>query len=249
LLKLKSLQTNATTPLTGISLPQLTFIDNKIELFSDNITTLDLPLLHSAFDITLGLPALRSWSGTDSLQTPTGISIEKHNISSLSFGNLSYVSRIFVNFNFPGGSLYFNGTASIPEVLVTGYNDTSFATDLEKVGNMTVLGCEVIMINSISAWYLGIASNPHLESLELRNIVSVGGSFEVLGYTIPNSPPPSISLLIAGNAKLGFLSFPSLKTIQGSMQITDNDNISIIDGFTALRNVTNDILINGDFSA
>jgi hypothetical protein len=255
LVVLDSLLTNSTTALTGISLPKLTTVMNNIQLSSANITTLDLPVLFDAgFGLILDLPALRSWTGTDSVGHAFEITINEHNISSLSFPSLRNVLFISVNYNSPRGSLYLNGTAW-PQVLVTGYNDTIFISELESLDRTRIQGCNNITILASSIYSLEIDLNPYLKAFEATNLVSLGT--DVLPEYITTIPPipdapsslvPEDVLFIAGNPQLGLLAFPFLMTIQGSMQIMDND-VQTIEGFNALRNVTSDIVISGAIEA
>jgi hypothetical protein len=153
-------------PITGFSFPKLTTITESLDLFSEYITTLDFPLLSEVGDVFLSLPALRSWSGTDSLQSVSKLLLKRHNISSLSFGNLSSALGLSIFFSPPYGSLYLNGTAS-PVVFVSGSNDTALANDLRDTATTTVVGCNNITINSVSARSLQIFMNPDLEQFHI----------------------------------------------------------------------------------
>jgi hypothetical protein len=238
-------------PITGFLFPQLTTITDSLELFSEHITTLEFPLLSEVGDIIfLSLPALRSWSGTDSLQSVGKLLLNRDNISSLSFGNLSTALGLSFFFSSPYGSLYLNGTAS-PAVLVAGSNDTTLVNDLRDTTTTAIVGCNNITINSVSASSLEIFMNPDLEQLYMPNLVSLGPYNSTAATYIDSALEPpgaglSDTLLIADNPKIQEFSFPNLTTIQGTLEILNNDLLFAIEGFPLLRNVSGNISLIGN---
>lgn len=244
------------TAITGLSFPKLTTITKNLWLKTDIITSLELPLLSDVGDaLNLNVPALSSWSGMESLRTVNRLMIPRHNISSLNFPNLTSAVEVSFNFSSPGGSLYLGGTAT-PAILITGYEDTNFTSDLQKTGTIRVRGCQLIEINSVSASSLEISMNSNLEEFHVPNLVSLGPYTEATVhhrdsyawiYDIVDVPGASYHdiLLIAANPKLIHWGFPNLTTIHGTFEIINNDGLFLYDGLPMLETVSGNITIDG----
>jgi hypothetical protein len=246
LVTLWSLYVDGDTPATGFSFPQLTTITHGIGLFSNNIKSLDFPLLSDIGGFAnFDSPALQTWSGTDSLRSIDHLELDAHNISSLSFGNLSSALSLSVNFSAPGGSLYLNGTAS-PAVLVIGSDNTTFYSDLQYLSTTIVKGCNNITINAVSASSIEISSNPDLIGFHFENLVSLGPVNLTTQAYVGGRLEYQDALLIEDNPLMDGFRFPFLDTIQGSLQITNNENLGTIVAFAYLHNVTGDITVTGN---
>jgi hypothetical protein len=248
------------TPATTISFPRLTTVTKNLWLKTNTITTLDLPLLSDVGDsLNINLPALSSWSGMESLRTVYRFMIPYHNISSLSFPNLTSVVEASFNFSSSGGSLYLGGTAS-PAVLVTGNDDTNFTSDLQNMGTTRVRGCNVTRINAVSASSLEIAENLNLEEFHVPNLVSLGPYVEAITYPresyaeiyeIKDAPGASYHdvLLIAGNPRLQYWGFPNLITIHGTFELINNDGLFLFGGLPVVETVSGNITMAGNMGS
>ena len=243
LVSLGSLYAADDTPLTGFSFPRLTTVTNGMSLISNNIRTLDFPLLSELGGLTvISTPALQTWSGTDSVQIVDRLFVNDHNISSLSFGNLSRAVALSFNFSSPGGSLFLNGPA-IPAVLASGFGDTSFVSGLQYMSTTIVKGCNEIELSAVSASSLEIAMNPNLRGFQALNLVSLGPFNQTAGEYLHDEPDSQDALLIANNAHLTSFWFPKLKTVQGTLQVSGNEKLQTIEAFPIINEITGDIVL------
>lgn len=147
--------------------------------------------------------------------------------------------------------------------MISGYGDTMFTNDMENIQSMKIHGCQNIVINSQRMGSLEVSLNPKLLYLRASSLTTLGPFVDyVTSPKLPGTPPAlNDALLIAENPTLESVDFPALTTIDGSVQIMENEHLQELGtspggnivglwrGFPVLQGVTDDVLIQGDIEA
>jgi hypothetical protein len=275
LVSVASVSTEPHSSIAVVSLPQLStvFADGFV-INADNLTTLDLPLLNQSDVVQIYAPALTNWTGTNMLQNVGTIQIDAHNITTLEFWNLSSLGQIRVNFtSAEAAQLTIDGSSNpyAPDVWIFGTNGTYLEVYFKTLRSLVARGCFQIFTSAHTVGYMEISENPELNLLGVDDINSLGPpplTYETDGGA--TWPPPLAgqtdlymdnlypdSLLIVNNQLSKNIYFPSLTTVQGSLQAVNGEKFVGPPGneggllgsngfqFPALTNVTDNILIEG----
>jgi len=203
------------------------------------------------------------------LQNVWVIQIDAHNLTSLEFRNLSSLVQIRVNFtSAEAAQLIIDGSNPYPpDVWIFGNDKTYLEVWLKTLRSLVARSCFQIYVDAQTVGYMEISENSQLNFLNVSEVNSLGPP--VLAYGIDGYatwPPPLAgqtalymvnlypdSLLIVNNQLSENIYFPSLTTIQGSLQVV-NGGLGLPEGgivgenefqFPVLRNVTDSILIEG----
>jgi hypothetical protein len=252
-----------------LSLPQLSDIfEEGFIINADNLTTLDLPVLNRSGVVQVYAPALTNWTGTNMLQNVWVIQIDAHNLTSLEFQNLTSLVQIRVNFtSAEAARLIIDGPNPFaPDVWIFGNDKTQLEVWFKTLRSLVARSCFQIYVLAQTVGYMEISENPQLNLLNVSEVNSLGPPIFAYGDGYATWPPPLAgqtalymdhlyrdSLLIVNNQLSENISFPSLTTIQGSLQVV-NGGVGLPEGgivgenefqFLVLRNVTDSILIQG----
>ena len=217
--QLTTLSLNSLTNLGSLSLTNLT-----------KLATLQIPQLATVGDITLeNLPILGGWELGSGLQQAGDVSIENVQISQLgAIGDAEKLSSITLS----NCQFLQNITFSISEI------------DLVDIGpNNVQQGQTVNFLKLATATTLTFRNSTTVNTPMLRN---VSETLSLIGNTFTSFGAQNLSwvgaLVFADNPMVTNISFPSLTHINGSnstLNIQNNTDLEVIDGFPKLIDVAN----------
>ncbi|KAL2059940.1 hypothetical protein VTL71DRAFT_10095 [Oculimacula yallundae] len=224
-------------------LPSLEQVTGSLNIESSTLRNLALPVLARANSIIIQASILQSWIKANSLEFGY-LTVDKHNISSLSFENLNNVTSVIVNF-VAEGSLYLNGTmGNDPEragVRVKGAGNSSFTSDLQNTNatSFNLRGFTNIAINTENLGTLSIADTPGLESIHLPSLVRMTGN-----------STGGRGIFITDNEDLKEVSFPKLNSIDGELRVIGNERLTEFgEGFSSLESISFYLALIGNFTS
>jgi hypothetical protein len=165
------------------------------------------------------------------------IQIDAHNFTSLEFRNLSSLVQIRVNFTSAEAAQLIIDRSNPygPDVWIFGNNKTYLEVWFKTLRSLVARSCFHIYVDAQTVGYMEISENPQLNFLNVPEVNSLGPPllvYEIDGYA--TWPPPLAgqtaldmdnlypdSLLTVNNQLSDNIYFPSLTTIQGSLQVVN----------------------------
>lgn len=207
--------------------------------FLSGLASLNMPALSTCNQINLtALPVLQALNfGTVGVTKAQSILISNTGLSSLDgFNNLKSVDSLNINNNQALQNVSLGVSAVTGSITIVDNNGLTTGLNvnfpfLETAQNMTFRNCSDIKLPALAnvTDELGFYGNG-LTSFSAPNFTTVRG------------------LVFDENTELTNISCPSLTSVNGSYQITDNTKLTQVDGFPKLEVIGGDFKCNGNFT-
>ncbi|GAB7351982.1 hypothetical protein MBLNU459_g2507t1 [Dothideomycetes sp. NU459] len=231
-----SLIANNVTQLTQISGSSLETITETFNLNGLTIlSTLNFPRLTNVDSIQWeALPALQGLSFTTGVQTASTLNIQNTQLNSLAGIDLQVVDTVYIVNNDYLQDINMQ-LGNITEALTIGSNGNNVSAifpNLIWANNMTIRNATSVSLPSLESvnGSLGFYSN-EFSMLSAANLTTVGGS-----------------LSFVSNQDLTNVSMPMLKTVNGGLQVANNTEFKVVNGFPALATIGGALDFYGNFT-
>ncbi|KAF3007791.1 hypothetical protein E8E13_010370 [Curvularia kusanoi] len=219
-----------------ISADSMTEIDGTMTL--DGLTRLygvEFPMLKKVQGIKWNaLPNLQTIGFTAEVTQADKIDIQNTAIRSLKGINIEQVETIFV-----ANNGYINEVnmqlGNVSDALTFANNNEALAITLPNL----------IWATNMTFRFVGSLEMPSLETLN-GSLGLYNNGFEK--FSAPNLTAIGEALAIVANEKVSNISFPLLTKITDNLQIANNTNLSVIDGFPKLKSIGGAFDISGNMS-
>lgn len=219
-----------------ISADSLTEIDGTMTL--DGLTRLyavEFPMLKKVQGIKWNaLPNLQTIGFTAEVTEADKINIQNTAIRSLKGINIEQVDTIFIANN---------GYINEVNMQLGNVSDSMTFADNNEALKITLPN--LIWATNMTFRFVGSLEMPSLESLN-GSLGLYNNGFE--SFSAPNLTSIGEALAIVANEKVSNISFPVLTKINDNLQIANNTNLSIIDGFPKLKSIGGAFDISGNMS-
>lgn len=231
-----SLIADNVTQITQISASSLETISQTFTLNGLTIlSTLNFPRLTNVDSIQWeALPALQGLSFTTGVQTASQLNIQNTQLNSLDGIDLQVVDTVYIVNNDYLEDINMQ-LGNITESLTIGSNGNNVSAifpNLIWANNMTIRNATTVSLPSLESvnGSLGFYSN-EFSMLSAANLTTVGGS-----------------LSFVSNSDLTNVSMPMLKTVSGGLQVANNTELKIVDGFPKLATIGGALDFYGNFT-
>lgn len=219
-----------------ISADSLTEIDGTMTL--DGLTRLyavEFPMLKKVQGIKWNaLPNLQTIGFTAEVTEADKINIQNTAIRSLKGINIEQVDTIFIANN---------GYINEVNMQLGNVSDSMTFADNNEALKITLPN--LIWATNMTFRFVGSLEMPSLETLN-GSLGLYNNGFE--SFSAPNLTSIGEALAIVANEKVSNISFPVLTKINDNLQIANNTNLSIIDGFPKLKSIGGAFDISGNMS-
>lgn len=180
------------------------------------------------------LPNLQTIGFTAEVTEADKINIQNTAIRSLKGINIEKVDTIFIANN-----------GYINEVNMQLGNVSDSLTFADNNEALKITLPNLIWATNMTFRFVGSIEMPSLESLN-GSLGLYNNGFE--SFSAPNLTQIGEALAIVANEKVSNISFPLLTKINDNLQIANNTNLSMIDGFPKLKSVGGAFDISGNMS-
>ncbi|KAG0278068.1 hypothetical protein BGZ95_004773 [Linnemannia exigua] len=263
-----SLTISGISSLTAVSLPGLQSLTGTIKIASNpHLTTLALDGLQSSTgSITLYNNTLLSIVSIPNLQTINALEIvTAPSLRQLSLANVQSIN----SFKVEDTGLDNSGIlpwSSFQKVNDIGISNNKFLKAIDIPGLNTISGRLIVAANgllegkgegaSLRLSNLTSVSNctlRHLTDLQLPSLSAVSSSLSVDETNLKLITAPQLktvgqTLSIVSNNLLSNISFSELTSIGGALLIANNTELTSVDGFAKLKEISGVLNMRGDFS-
>ena len=180
------------------------------------------------------LPNLQTIGFTAEVTEADKINIQNTAIRSLKGINIEQVDTIFIANN---------GYINEVNMQLGNVSDSMTFADNNEALKITLPN--LIWATNMTFRFVGSLEMPSLETLN-GSLGLYNNGFE--SFSAPNLTSIGEALAIVANEKVSNISFPVLTKINDNLQIANNTNLSIIDGFPKLKSIGGAFDISGNMS-
>lgn len=224
------------TQLTSLSADRLAVIGGRFDLEELQIlSTLAMDSLTEVFTVKwVALPALQSLTFNRGVSKVTNILISNTGLTSLNGLELETVGIMNINNNRYLDTVDVNSMANVTESMEFAANSKTLEVKLPNLifaANMTFRNVSDVQL-------------PSLTSVN-GSIAFYSNSFESM--SLPNLTDTGDALVFEDGMGLTNISVPLITSIGGALNINNNPDLKVIDGFPMLKTVAGALDFSGDF--